>query len=577
MSYRWLFLLCLLLPFSAMAVSVQATLDRSDVHLGETVTLNLRIDGAMNASTPDLSTLDNDFEVLGTSTNSALSIDNGRPTAQVTIGIALRPKHIGNLQIPSLTVAGSSSTPLTLHVSPPDNSAATESRKDVFIETTAEPTHVYVGQQLLYTVRLFFDVNLNGGTLPDPRIDGADLRQLGGDVNYESERNGRRYHVVERHYAVIPHHAGSLTIPSIEFQGEAADSANPNDPSGLLGQGGLFGNSTPISADSSPVDIEVQAAPANWGGTTWLPARALALDVEGWPSDDKLRVGQPINLRMSVQATGLTADALPKPSLPAVDGATIYPDQPVDTTHDDGQWLIGRRERSFAIFPQRAGTLTIPATTLTWFDVQSGQKQVATFPARTLTVLPAASGVPATSSSVTQIATVPASSTTVNGKGPVAKKDVLSFAAPSTPWRWIAIASLGLWIFSAVALWWSRKRKPHYVSSAVPGSTDSARTLRHAFLEAARGNDPVSQARCLLAWARAERPGLQNLGQLSVALASESQHAAIEYLQRQQYAVTATDRAIDLGAAFAQGFVWRPESKHGDDSPLPPLYPFKLD
>ncbi len=161
MSYRWLLLLYLLFPLSAMASSVQATLDRTDVHLGETVTLNLRIDGAVNASTPDLSALGGDFEVLGTSTNSALSIDNGRPTAQVIIGIALRPKHIGNLQIPALTVAGSSSAPLALHVSPPDSSVTTESHKDVFLETTAEPIHVYVGQQLLYTVRLFFDVNLN--------------------------------------------------------------------------------------------------------------------------------------------------------------------------------------------------------------------------------------------------------------------------------------------------------------------------------------------------------------------------------------------------------------------------------
>lgn len=577
MSYRWLLLLYLLFPLSAMASSVQATLDRTDVHLGETVTLNLRIDGAVNASTPDLSALGGDFEVLGTSTNSALSIDNGRPTAQVIIGIALRPKHIGNLQIPALTVAGSSSAPLALHVSPPDSSVTTESHKDVFLETTAEPIHVYVGQQLLYTVRLFFDVNLNGGTLPDPHVDGADLHQLGGDANYESERNGKRYHVVERHYAVIPHHAGSLTIPSVEFQGEAADSANPNDPSGLLGQGGLFGNSTPISADSAPVDIQVQAAPANWGGTTWLPARALALGVEGWPSDDKLHMGQPINLRISVQATGLAADALPEPSLPAIDGATVYPDQPVDTTHDDGQWLIGHRERSFAIFPQHTGTLTIPAITLTWFDVQSGQKQIATLPARTLTVLPAANGAPATPSSASQVAMAPASSTTVNSGGTVAKQNVLSPVGPSTPWRWIAIASLGLWVLSAVAFLWMRRRKPAYISSAVPDSTESAQKLRHVFLAAARGNDPVSQARCLLAWARAERPGLQNLGQLSAALASGSQQAAIEQLQRQQYASAATGNAIDLVAAFSHGFVWRPESKHGDDSPLPPLYPFKLD
>jgi hypothetical protein len=96
-------------------------------------------------------------------------------------------------------------------------------------------------------------------------------------------------------------------------------------------------------------------------------------------------------------------------------------------------------------------------------------------------------------------------------------------------------------------------------------------------MEAARGKDRAAQARRLLAWARSERPGLQNLGQLSEALASESQRAAIDRLQRLQYAGAGADEATDLSAVFAQGFVWRHEEPSDQDSPLPPLYPFKLD
>jgi BatD DUF11 like domain len=580
MSYRWLWLLCLLLPFSAAAASVQASLDRNDVHLGETVRLNLRIDGSMNANTPDVSALDNDFEVLGSSTNSTLTVVNGRPSAELMIGIALRPKHIGDLQIPSLTVAGSQTSPLTLHVGPPDSSASTDTHKDVFIETAASPDHVYAGQQLLYTVRLFFDVNLNNGTLPDPHPDGTDVRKLGGDTDYEAVRSGRRYHVIERRYALIPQRAGSLTIPSIEFQGEAVDPTNPNDPGSFFGQGGLFGNTSPVTADSSPITVNVQPSPADWGSTTWLPARALTLKLEGLPGDDKAQIGQPINLRMSVEAEGLPADTLPQLSLPAIDGATVYPDQSTDSTHDDGQWLNGHRERSFAIFPQRAGSLTIPAVTLTWFNVQTGQKQVASIPAHTLTVLPAAAGAPSTPASAAQAAT-PVTSPAVAGSAAAVPNagPITSPAGPLTPWRWIALGSLGLWVLSAVAFWWWRRRRqgPADVPSAKPALHDSARTSRHAFMEAARGKDRAAQARRLLAWARSERPGLQNLGQLSEALASESQRAAIDRLQRLQYAGAGADEATDLSAVFAQGFVWRHEEQSDQDSPLPPLYPFKLD
>jgi hypothetical protein len=579
MSYRWLLLLCLLWPFGAMAANVQASLDRNDVHLGETVTLNVRIDGSMNAGTPDLSALSNDFEVLGTSTNSSLTVMNGRPSAQLIIGIALRPKHVGDLQIPSLMVAGGQTAPLTLHVDAQDSSASADTHKDVFIEVAANPDRVFVGQQLLYTVRLFFDVNLNSGSLPDPHPDGTDVRKLGGDTDYEAVRNGKRYHVIERRYALIPQRAGSLTVPSIEFQGEAVDPTNPNDPGNFFGQGGLFGNTSPVTADSPQTTVNVQAAPTDWGSTTWLPARALTLKLEGLPGDDKAQVGQPVNLHMSIEALGLPADGLPQLSLPAIDGATVYPDQTSDTTHDDGQWLTGRRERSFAIFPQHAGPLTIPAITLTWFNVQTGQKQVASIPAHTLTVLAAANGAPAVAASVTQVNGAAAPATASTAAAVANASAVSSAAAPSTPWRWIAIGSIGLWVLSAVAFWWSRRRKPGVSSPTADASAsvDSVRSSRHAFMEAARGKDRTAQARRLLAWARSERSGLQNLGQLSDALASDTQRTAIDRLQRLQYAGEHADDTINLAEIFAQGFLWRHEGGAADDSPLPPLYPFKLD
>jgi len=577
MRSRWLLWFCLLLPWTAMASTVQATLDRNDVHLGETVTLNLRISDAITASTPDLSALDHDFEVLGTSTSSSLSVINGKQSAELIIGVALRPKHQGDLQIPSLTVAGSQTNPLILHVGAPDSSASTHTGQDVFVEAQASADHVYLGQQILYTVRLFYAGDLDGGSLPNPDVNGAELKQLGNDINYEAVRNGRRYHVVERRYALTPHHAGSLVVPSIEFQGEMLERGNPNDPGGFFNPGGLFGNTTPVTADSPEVKIDVQAPPANWGQTTWLPARSLALSLQGLPSDDKLTAGQPLNLHLSVDAQGLSGDALPPLSLPTIDGATVYPDQPKTSTHDDGEWLTGHSERGFAIIPQHAGTLTIPEITLTWFDVQSGQKKVATIPAHTLTVL-AANGAPASAATASPSA-APSPAAASSASTPAATA-VAPAASSPTPWRWIALGSIALWLVSAAAFAWfynKRKRAPASVTKQRSEPTDSTRTLRQAFLESARGDDRATQARRLLAWARAERPGLRNLGQVADALASDEQRAAIATLQREQYAGVSAETRVDLAAAFAKGLAWQQNSKADTESPLPPLYPFKLD
>jgi hypothetical protein len=332
----------------------------------------------------------------------------------------------------------------------------------------------------------------------------------------------------------------------------------------------------PVSAESPETKLDVQAQPADWGKTTWLPARSLTLSLGGLPSDNRLTAGQPLNLRMSVQAQGLSGDALPELSLPVIDGATVYPDQSNASTQDNGEWLSGKRERSFAILPQRAGSLTIPAITLTWFDVQSGQKRVATIPAHTLTVL-AANGA-AVSSSSAQPAAATASAAAGNvSTSPTGKPETI--AAASTPWRWVAIGSLALWLISAGMFAWWYRRLRSATSPVAPrrSSDDSARALRHAFLEAARGHDRAAQARSLLAWARAERPELRSLGQLADALASAEQRQAIEQWQREHYAGLVADRPADLAAAFNGGFIWRQEPRTEADSPLPPLYPFKLD
>ena len=557
---RWIALLLLsLLPMLAHAAQVQASLDRSQVQLGDTVTLNLRVEGGGLAQAPDLSALAGDFDVLGQSSSTSVSIINGRRSMQFTVGIALRPKRVGQLAIPALDFAGARTQPLTLTVTPPNPAAAANSGKDVFLEASAQPTRVRVGQQLLFTVRLYFAGSLSSGSLEDPQVPGIDARRLGDDLDYDVVRSGRGYHVIERRYALIPQHAGTIELPSLRFQGELID---PTDPDSFFAMG------TPTTAASPQIPIDVQPVPSQWGSSTWLPARALSLTLEGLPADGKLRVGQPLDLAMTVQATGLPYEALPVLSLPDLKNATVYPDKPVNGTRNDGEWLLGRRQQNFAVVPGQAVTLTIPAITLKWWNVQSGQAEEARIPAHTLTVLPAAGG-PQT----------PASPASVPARAALALP--ASAATPASPahapaWRVIVLLAVALLLVGgALATWWVWRRRRSPGSNAPAPAASSHRALRLAFLAAARGSDPAAQAHALLAWARAERPGVASLGALAEALDSASQRAAIEQLQRRRFAATASDPAPDLAAAFGQGFQWRAAAS-GGEPPLPPLYPFKL-
>ncbi len=547
-----------LIPALAGAVEVTATLDRDHVQLGETVTLNVRVEGDTGGvAAPDLRALSQDFQLLGTSQNNSLSVINGKASSELTFGVALRPRHVGVLQIPTLSVAGARTPPLQLTVTAPNPAAAAATQRDVFMESQVGPAHGYVGQQLTYVVRLYYANRIGGDAPLPPQVDGVEVSALGRGLNYDAERGGRTYHVLEQRYALIPQHAGQVQIPPVDFQGEAAD---PNDPDSF------FGATVPVSASAPAQTIEVKPAPADWGGSAWLPARQLSLGLDGWPTarDAPPRVGQPLNLTMNLQATGLSYEALPALSLPPLDGATVYPDKPVTGNRQDGQWIVGRRQQSFAIVPERAGTLSIPATTLKWWNVLTDKMEVAQIPAHSVTVLPA----------VGAAATAPPASAGAVDNGVVG--NAAPAAATPTPWRWIALASLGLWLLSVLAWWlWQRRRRASPVTPPA-AARSSARNSQLAFLAAARGSDPAAQVRTLLAWARAERPAIQHLGELSAALDDAAQCTAIEALQQRHYAAAPShDAGANLAEAFRRGFAWR--AAVADEEPgLAPLYPFKL-
>jgi hypothetical protein len=554
----WLLFALAFSPLLAHAATVSATLDRSSAQLGETVTLNVRVDGASDGvSAPDLRALSKDFDVLGSSQNHSLSVVNGNASSQLTFGVALRPRHVGTLEIPALNVAGEQTTPLQLQVTAPDPNGASGAHGDVFMETQVEPAQGYVGQQFSYVVRLFYASRIGGDPPQPPQIGGVELRPLGNGVNYQTQRDGRTYQVLEQRYALIPQHAGHIEIPPAIFQGAVTD---PNDPNSF------FGATVPVSASAPAQAIEVQAAPADWGQSAWLPARELSLSLDGWPTaqDAPPRVGQPINLTMNLQATGLSYETLPALSLPTLDGATVYPDKPVTGDHVDDQWITGRRQQSFAIVPERAGKLTIPATTLKWWNVQSGKIETAEIPARSITVLPAAGAA--------------AAAPTAAAPDAPADAPVSALTPTATPWRWIALGSLALWLLSAVGWWlWRRLARSAKKPARTPPAA-SSRQQQLAFLAAARGSDSAAQAQTLLAWARAERPAIQHLGELSDALDDAAQRAAIDDLQQRRYASAPSASVVSdgLAEAFKRGFAWRQRDADAADDPLPPLYPFKL-
>ncbi len=609
MMRRWWIMLLVVLAPVAQAATVHAFLDRSHVSLGDTVTLNVTSTGSLG--NPDLSPLQRDFQVLGTSRSRSVQIVNGKTTSTSQLGVALKPRHAGTLTIPALDIGGAQTTPLTVDVTAAPSGGQGKVGDAAFMQASVLSSSPWVGQQTVYTVRLYYQPGVQG-SLADPHADGARLIPIGHAHTSMTQRNGYAYKVLERRWALIPQRAGAITVQGPAFQGQGTGAGNLqsllNNPNSLFNNPNALlnapfpGSGAAVRAVAPSVHIQARAAPAG-AGKPWLPARNVELKLTGLPAGGKVRAGVPLTVTLQIDAEGKSADALPEPELPAIANARVYPDQTRDTTDTSGEWLHGTRTRSFAIIPDGKGKLTIPAITLDWWNVVRGHAEQATLPAHTLQVAAAVAGQGSVAAPPAAAASVTSTSHDIAGAATGAGTPA---NAAGFRWRDIAIASFALWLLVLLGAlaWWAYRRGTRHRHGNVPppgpprtidgGEAETTRAtppedaetgdapaaksgaLRQRALDAARSGDAAACEHALLAWARASRPALTNAGALREALADAGQRDALDALQRARWRGGDPATACQAVArSFAQGFIWCDDDKPTpvQDTDLPPLYP----
>lgn len=543
-----LLLLALLLCATQARAEVRAWFDRSAVSLGETVTLN--IESATTAD-PDFSVLEKDFRIAGRSTNSQVQIINGAMARTNLWAVALEPLREGVIGVPPIPVGGEQTAPLQLTVRPMARGSAANG-DDVFLEVEADTTTPYVQQQLGFVVRLFFAVNLQSGELDDPAGDGLQVRRIGQDAQYTRGIQGRAYNVVERRYALTPERSGTIEVRGARFRGRALRGGQT---------GGFFNQGTPLSVGAEPLVLEVRPAPAG-ASSPWLPARSLR-----WrDTSDRLpasaRVGDALELTLTVEAEGLAAEQLPELSLPALDGAEVYPDQETRETREQDGRLVGVRSRRFAIVPVREGRLELPERSLSWWNLEEDRAQRSALPAR-----------------VIEVTAAPAASATVGpggtpGAGTVPDAAVRSPANPLLPdllWLWqvLAVFFAAAWVLTLL-LWWLQARRRQQ-QAPVGAPEHPVVSWRPELAHALARNDLAAARRALLHIL----PGVRDLESLAVQLTDAEQRDVLLALDRALYRGDGSDGLVErLRAAFARSPALVAEAKPLPQSDvLPPLYP----
>ena len=560
MVNKFLILLCLgLMSFNSLAANITVQVDRDPVTIDESFKIIFEADDSVS-ETPDFSPLQQDFEILSRNQSSNMQFINGSVTRQTRWTLFAMAKHSGTFTIPSIRVGNDNSPSISITVNkkavatPNTNKAAPEN-KDLFIEVEANTDNIHVQQQILYSIRFYRAVNINGASMSEPSISGGEvvIEKLGDDNSYETRRNNRRYVVIERNYALFPQQSGDMTIEPISLDAQVAVAARGMfDPFGQ--------NSTTKRLKSDSITVKVEPVPANMRNQVWLPASNLQL-TENWSQQPaEFIVGEPITRTLTLKADGLTAAQLPSLNMANTQGFKAYPDQPRLNDKRGSQGISGTRQEKIALIPTQAGKISLPEIRINWWNTNTGKIETASMPTRTVQVKAGATTAQTIQPTVTpkpnSVVTEAATETIT-----VVKQENGLYS------RLSIIFGLG-WLITVIA--WLINRRNHKAANK-PLPTASLKAVKKACLD----NNPQQSKTELLNWARVHWPENPptNIGEIGNRL-NEATQQEIENLNQALYgSATVNWQGSQLWQQLALAAKTTTKKARKQQDVLVPLYP----
>ncbi|MEC7816472.1 MAG: BatD family protein [Pseudomonadota bacterium] len=560
-------------PLAATGNALIVETDQTEIYQGDVLTVTVK--GTMKLDinlsnlfsfdlsdmpAPDIEAVEPDFEILAQNQHYSVRTVNSDMIGEITWTYQLAPTRTGELTIPALTFRDSRSEPVTITVQEGSAPAAGAQARDSFIELSADKAEVYVQEQLVLSVQLYFSGNLIRGELSEPQHPDAIIESLGKQQEFTRYRDGVRYRVVERRYAIFPQQPGELSLAPIRFEGQARDAS---------GQLRFLRNQQQLYS------VPVKPVPASYpDNQAWLPANQLSLTETGLPLGETLEAGSNLSRQITLQAGGLPSEALPdvEPAVP--DAIRAYPEQPVRNTETTPEGLRSALQQTTAMVPVTAGEVTLPAIRVPWWNTSTDTLEYATLPERQYRITGDSAIV------MPQLDEDRAPEASTAEATPVEPVD----AVTGSFWFWSTLALSGLWL-ATLALWWRARARRSAPSTPDHTAGDlKERQIFDQLQHSIRLGSPEATG-LLVRWVRIRfrQPTLVSLNDVLNYLekttgSTDFSDAVSKYQQGLYAAAGGRVEEIDrqrLLAALA-GLKQRKASGGGGRDDLSPLYPDQL-
>ena len=406
-------------PIAVEAQVFSAAVDRTQLNLGEALSLTLTLDGDSGGSVqPDLSGLSPDFNIYSTSNSLQSSFVNGRSSVTRRWTVGLMPTRAGRLVIPAISAGSQQTQPINIDVFP-NNGAATQNASSanvpqgtarvgqnqqgsaqnkayVTADLKVDNVKPYVQQEINATLTIYDErgIELSADPVFVTPTDEWVVKMLKRPTVDRAANGGR---IIRLYYALFPQKSGALEIPPIQIDGYYIDyDEERKQPTSLGGFmkffemdfGGLFGVQRPISVQTKPVKVDVQPIAEGYGSAWWLPSGAVGTAVRWADERPQFKVGETFAREITVLAEGVADTQMPELELPESPQIKQYPEKPVITSRVSDDKVTSQLMMRVVYIPQEAGKIEIPEVKIPWFNVDNKSIETAVIPADTILVQP---------------------------------------------------------------------------------------------------------------------------------------------------------------------------------------------
>jgi hypothetical protein len=297
-------------------------------------------------------------------------------------------------------------------------------QSDNFVEASIDIEAPYVGQPIIYSIRVFTTREIENASFVEPRFDGFGRSSFMPEILVGSEsRNGVPYTVIEHALLLYPLRTGEQTIEPLRID-------IPETP---------FETATSVQTESLTINVQ----PLPEGAPEAFKNAVGQFDIRAEVDTTTVVAGNAITLSVTVNGTG-NIEQIIAPDITLPETWRIFPRPPLI---DQNTLRFATKTFQWTLLPENVGTVEIPTIAFAFFNPQTPAYETRFTTPIALTV---------TEGSATSQQTIIQQATIKESREPLAlKADMNEFLQPLPPlWFWL------LWLippFVVLVLWLPRR------------------------------------------------------------------------------------------------------------------------